>query len=200
MYTEEAILHSNDFITTSEAQLLENYLRQTPDFEVKHVWAFQEDHESFDTCTVVEDDKIIELMKIIAQSVEDYALSSYFPKIGVESSSVVIEWRRPLELIGWTPFSGLAPHADGNEGDPGFSGTDRRFNLGVLIYLNDDYKGGEINFPDWGICIKPVTGDIVMFPCHYIHEVLEVFEAETKEPVRRFTMPIFFSCLIKQSD
>lgn len=45
--------------------------------------------------------------------------------------------------------------------------------LSVLAYLNDDYEGGDLYFPDHGVAIKPKRGSIITFPgnAHYIHGV-----------------------------
>lgn len=45
-----------------------------------------------------------------------------------------------------------------------------------LIYLNDDYEGGELNFPDFDLKIKPEAGAVVLFPSNfvYVHESLPV--------------------------
>lgn len=45
--------------------------------------------------------------------------------------------------------------------------------LSVLAYLNDDYEGGELYFPDHDVTIKPKRGSIITFPgnAHYIHGV-----------------------------
>jgi len=43
--------------------------------------------------------------------------------------------------------------------------------ISVVVYLNDDYEGGEIWFPRMdGLSIKPKAGDIVVFPSTYIYE------------------------------
>ena len=51
--------------------------------------------------------------------------------------------------------------------------TDRGSNnnrvVSGLIYLNDDYKGGEIHFPRYDLRIKPMTGSVVMFPSTHTH-------------------------------
>ena len=39
----------------------------------------------------------------------------------------------------------------------------KRF-LGMLIYLNDDFDGGETIFPQFDISIKPKKGRIIIFP------------------------------------
>lgn len=43
--------------------------------------------------------------------------------------------------------------------------------VSIVVYLNDDYEGGEIWFPRFdNLKIKPKTGDIVVFPSNYIYE------------------------------
>ena len=50
--------------------------------------------------------------------------------------------------------------------------------LSVVLYLNDDYVGGEINFPHVGngITIKPEAGSAIFFPSNFVftHSVNEV--------------------------
>jgi Rps23 Pro-64 3,4-dihydroxylase Tpa1-like proline 4-hydroxylase len=45
--------------------------------------------------------------------------------------------------------------------------------LSVLIYLNDDYEGGEIEFPHSNVKIKPTAGSVIFFPSNflYVHTV-----------------------------
>jgi hypothetical protein len=43
--------------------------------------------------------------------------------------------------------------------------------VSIVVYLNDDYEGGDIWFPRMdNLSIKPKTGDIVVFPSTYIYE------------------------------
>jgi hypothetical protein len=71
--------------------------------------------------------------------------------------------------------------------------------LSVLLYLNDDYEGGEIEFRQSGIKIKPEPGSILFFPSNflYVHEVHPV----TKGP--RYALPNWYhnipAELMKQS-
>jgi Rps23 Pro-64 3,4-dihydroxylase Tpa1-like proline 4-hydroxylase len=50
--------------------------------------------------------------------------------------------------------------------------------LSVVMYLNDDYDGGEITFPHVGkgVSIKPSAGSIIFFPSMFVfvHEVSAV--------------------------
>lgn len=43
--------------------------------------------------------------------------------------------------------------------------------VSAVIYLNDDYEGGDIKFPRLdGLVYKPKMGDIAIFPSNYIYE------------------------------
>lgn len=39
--------------------------------------------------------------------------------------------------------------------------------VSILVYLNDDYEGGEIEFPLFDFKYKPSAGDIILFPSNY---------------------------------
>ena len=39
--------------------------------------------------------------------------------------------------------------------------------ISILIYLNDDYEGGEIEFVNFSTKIKPKAGTLIMFPSNY---------------------------------
>lgn len=45
-----------------------------------------------------------------------------------------------------------------------------------LIYLNEDYEGGELVFPEYSLELKPKTGDVITFPTNamYIHAVNKI--------------------------
>lgn len=60
--------------------------------------------------------------------------------------------------------------------------------LSVLLYLNDDYDGGEIEFRHSGIKFKPEAGSVLFFPSNflYVHEVYPV----TKGP--RYALPNWY--------
>ena len=61
--------------------------------------------------------------------------------------------------------------------------------MATLIYLNDDYEGGEIEFPTHKLTHKPSIGDLIMFPgnMHYAHEVKTIISGV------RWTLPMWFS-------
>ena len=48
-------------------------------------------------------------------------------------------------------------------------GTESARSISVLIYLNDDYEGGEIEFPNFKTKIKPKAGMMILFPSNYAY-------------------------------
>lgn len=50
--------------------------------------------------------------------------------------------------------------------------------LSSVYYLNDNYTGGEINFPRFEISYKPKANEMIIFPSTYVynHSVSEVTE------------------------
>ena len=77
-----------------------------------------------------------------------------------------------LNFARWLQGYQLMPHADaqnpGNQPHP-FPWR----NFAAVIYLNEDYDGGEIYFPELGIELRPTAGTLVLFPgtLKYLHGV-----------------------------
>ncbi len=41
--------------------------------------------------------------------------------------------------------------------------------ISTLYYLNEDYSGGEINFPRFNISLKPKANQMILFPSTYVY-------------------------------
>lgn len=41
--------------------------------------------------------------------------------------------------------------------------------LSAVFYLNDDYEGGEINFPRFNLSHKPKANELILFPSNYMY-------------------------------
>lgn len=68
--------------------------------------------------------------------------------------------------------------------------ADTTGDFAALYYLNDDYEGGEINFMDYSLKIKPKANSLITFPSNadYWHEVLENFGKERYSATRWFKL------------
>lgn len=87
----------------------------------------------------------------------------------------------------WSPGEYQPLHADGEDPE-GHPNEAYIVDYGSVIYLNDDYEGGEIYFPDQDIDFKPKAGTVVFFPSNnmFIHGVKEIISGF------RYTCPQFW--------
>jgi hypothetical protein len=86
------------------------------------------------------------------------------------------------------------PHADKelHEGDnEGLPNDFPYYDIAGLFYLNDDYEGGELYFPQHDIEFKPKAGAAYFFPGdkNYLHGVKEI-----KSGIR-YVIPFFWTIL-----
>jgi len=70
-----------------------------------------------------------------------------------------------LALIKFTKGLALYPHVDTKSAESN--------HIASIYYINDDYIGGELCFPELGVYIKPKPNSLIFFPGNenYLHEV-----------------------------
>jgi hypothetical protein len=103
-------------------------------------------------------------------------------------------WPTSTAIVRWLPGQLQMPHADKelHEGDNAGKPNDFPwYDIAGLFYLNDEYEGGELYFPNQGIQFKPKAGAAYFFPgdLNYIHGVTEI-----KSGIR-YVIPFFFTIL-----
>lgn len=81
----------------------------------------------------------------------------------------------------------LKVHADRGEGNP--------IVFAIVIYVNDNYQGGEIYFPQHDFQVKPPARSLLLFPGtdDYLHGVMKVSGGST-----RYVLPSFVYNLEEQ--
>jgi hypothetical protein len=74
-----------------------------------------------------------------------------------------------LPIRRWDKGSSMGPHCDNYDGHDSIA-------FSMIMYINDDYLGGELSFPNHDLQIKPSPGSIVIFPSvdPYLHQVKTV--------------------------
>ena len=110
-------------------------------------------------------------------------------KVLYRKSNLVIDY---VDVVTWFNGQEMAPHSDSvdiSTGKP-YDYCASRVYSGVL-YLNDNYDGGETYFTNKNIDVKPVQGKLVLFPAdvEYTHGVRPII---TQDGKCRHTMPIWF--------
>ena len=92
------------------------------------------------------------------------SFDGYFEKI--QKNKKDFDYYKSLSIRKWNTNIGMGPHADVGYNNPQYT---------MLIYINDDYDGGEINFPNNNLMLKPKAGSAVIFPSKITHSVNQIF-------------------------
>lgn len=92
----------------------------------------------------------------------------------------------PLSISKYFVGSMMGKHTDTHDDDEGKT-------VSVVLYLNDDYTGGEIELPDHDIVVKPTPGSIVVFPSRkpYFHQSNTIISGE------KYIVPGFWENRVK---
>ena len=77
-----------------------------------------------------------------------------------------------LHLVKFVKGFSLNPHVD--------TLSEESLHIASVYYINDDYTGGEINFPNHNLKIKPKANSVIVFPGNenYLHEVIEIVDKD----------------------
>ena len=77
----------------------------------------------------------------------------------------------PLSISKYIEGASMGPHVD----DYGIASATTPL-MSAVLYLNDDYEGGELYFKNQDVLIKPESGSIVVFPsvAPFYHESKEI--------------------------
>jgi predicted 2-oxoglutarate/Fe(II)-dependent dioxygenase YbiX len=70
-------------------------------------------------------------------------------------------FHEPYQALKYRPGEFYKAHYDG--------GTESGRSISAVVYLNDDYEGGEIEFPNFKIKLKPEKGMLILFPSNYAY-------------------------------
>lgn len=80
----------------------------------------------------------------------------YAEKYGVEEM-----YHEPYNMLRYRGGEHYKAHSDGT--------TDTGRSISAICYLNNDYEGGEVEFINFGIKIKPEPGMLLLFPSNYAY-------------------------------
>jgi hypothetical protein len=118
------------------------------------------------------------LVSLISDRVRLKAESLFDCKLGDSGVSIA------KTMIGHTPEE----HADSQNMDGTPKGEFSHFYVSAVVYVNDNFSGGELVFPKIGYSYKPVSGSCIIFPSHveYSHYVDILVTGE------RIVLPFWF--------
>jgi hypothetical protein len=125
------------------------------------------------------DQQEIEISLKIKSIVEECA-KDYLEKTGINPDFLPDYYT----INKYLPGVYMGPHVD-------YEGEGRTTlipSVSMVFYLNDDYEGGVIEFPEQGISIKPEAGSLVVFPSRkpYYHDPKPVISGT------KYMVPLFW--------
>jgi predicted 2-oxoglutarate/Fe(II)-dependent dioxygenase YbiX len=95
------------------------------------------------------------------------------PGLGVR-----FDWFEEPQLLQYGPGGLYHHHADSENFDAATDRWERAQDrdTSLLIYLDEDYEGGELHFPNFDFTLRPKPGTLVYFPSdhRYLHAAREV--------------------------
>jgi predicted 2-oxoglutarate/Fe(II)-dependent dioxygenase YbiX len=127
------------------------------------------------------DENDFEAYKISSKiySLSEFAISSY-----CNINMIAKPWLPNFfNIKKYSPGADMGPHIDSNDPTnikhPVISG---------VMYLNDNYDGGEIDFPNQKLSIKPKAGSIIIFPSTdpYVHHPKKINSGN------KYMVPLFW--------
>jgi prolyl 4-hydroxylase len=111
--------------------------------------------------------------------IEDPATHAMNRRLAVLTGTDVLQGE-PLQILRYQPGQEYRPHFD-------WLDVGNRRVMTALIYLNDDYEGGETAFTRTGLKMKGRTGDVIMFKSQGPDGKLDPLSEHAGLPVLRGT-------------
>ncbi len=114
--------------------------------------------DSIGITTRAQDDTYFRELDSRCKELVGHIVDSY--KILFNISETIFDEEK-YSLLRYSPGQYYHEHYDG--------GTESARAISVLIYLNDNYSGGEIEFINFNEKIKPKAGTVILFPSGYAY-------------------------------
>ena len=183
-----------NFLSHEEVNTILNYAKD----EVPNEWNSNEEHEFWR-------DRVLQIHDKDYQGPKDKLIvdllmgkRNLIKQRIIEICNITVPvYGDTLQIVRWPEGYEQEPHADGEQNNPedGEHPFPHRFYASVC-YLNNDFDGGEIYFPQHDIELKPVPGTMVTFPGtrEYLHGVRPVANGV------RYTVISFYTKDISKAD
>jgi len=175
-YKEDIIRYEN-FLSPEECAKIVAYFD-----DEEQPWTMSAFFESYGMSLMPEDPKL-----------EQYGLPrDYFTSFVTRLQKAVEDaHQRPVKSVSnhaqkWQVGAFAPFHSDNTDLEGNWSAWEKS-KLVCLLYINDDYEGGELDFRDHELTIAPKVGELITFPggINNVHQV-KVVESGTRHTIGAF--------------
>jgi predicted 2-oxoglutarate/Fe(II)-dependent dioxygenase YbiX len=104
---------------------------------------------------------VSDTLKNVNDKFSDIMVKSLANYRGIFGISEPLVYSEPNSLLRYSDGQKFETHYDG--------GSASKRIISPILYLNDDYAGGEIEFVNFNIKIKPKAGSLIVFPSNYAY-------------------------------
>lgn len=182
----------DNFMTDEELRILNDFARNIKE------WDRTESHYNEDGVMIYDasywDNRVATSVTIERQNpIINPLIASMVQRLKIEVDDFFKVDAHPTNpaIVRWLPGQLQMPHADKELHQGENAGKPNDFpwyDIAGLFYINDDYEGGELYFPQHGIQFKPKAGSAYFFPgdMNYIHGVTEITSGI------RYVVPFFW--------
>ncbi len=176
-FLKEDIIFYDNFLTEEDAEKIIAFFE-----DPEQPWSMSAFFESYGMSIMPQDPLL-----------EKYGLPiDYLGKLADRMHKAVEDaHQRPVKSVSshaqkWNVGAFAPFHSDNTDMEGNWSAWEKS-KLVCLLYINDDYEGGELNFRDHPIKLKPKARQLVTFPggINNVHEVT-VVEGSTRHTIGAF--------------
>lgn len=176
-FIKEDVVFFDNFLTKDECERLVQFME-----DEEQPWSMSAFFESYGM-SIMPEDPILERYGFekdyfakLADKLQRAVENAHERKVKSVSSHAQ-KWN----VGAFAPF-----HSDNTDMEGNWSAWEKS-KIVCLLYLNDDYEGGDLDFRDHDIRIKPKAGQLVTFPggIHNVHQVL-VVKGKTRHTIGAF--------------
>lgn len=145
--------------------------------DISHATVIDEDKPEGDTKLETRNTLWYHITEEVAKNLEQ-AVAACFREHVAPRYNCQFKAYEPVQFLGYPPGGHYLGHNDGEKFNMETRQWERLMERDVsfLFYLNDQYGGGELEFGDLGLTIKPKKGMMIAFPsykdfAHKVHPV-----------------------------
>jgi len=180
----ENIILIKNFINKEDLAQIQDYLNNLPDTDEEFYGPLDLKFER----VAKDNPQVASIIKKYEELTFNYIQTNFANKYDIPIKRDAVNY---CHFVKWLPGMLSKLHADCEkpDGSPAVYAGFNQLNISTLVYINDNYVGGSIAFPDQNFSIKPDAGDLIIFPGNssYRHEVTRV------ESGKRYTMPSWYT-------